>query len=244
MKGSAARNETGMGSAMKAAVSIVIPAWNEARTIGHTLRYLHEAKQRFCWWDELIVVDDGSDDGTAQAAMPFADKVIVLEANRGKGAALAAGCQYCSHPIVLLLDADLGPSVELARHLLPPLIQEQADMTIAKFPKSQTKAGFGLVKKLATVGIYMLCGYETEAPLSGQRAIRKTMLSDVHFAARFGVEVGLTIDAVRRGYVVKEVEIAFRHRETGRDWRGFMHRGKQFVEVFHTLVDRWLRPIC
>jgi len=57
----------------------------------------------------------------------------------------------------------------------------------------------------------------------------------VPFAPRFGMEIGMTVDAVRAGYRVKEVELPLTHRATGKTLRGFLHRGRQlrdFVAVY------------
>lgn len=230
---------------MQPSVSIVIPAWNEGQTIGITLEALCKEKELNGWWDEIIVIDDGSEDDTYEQALPWADKVILHQHNKGKGAALQAGCKHASHPILLLLDADLGVSVIHAYKLLDPIISNQADMTIARFTAPIKKGGFGLVKGLAVHGIYWLSGYKTNAPLSGQRAIRKQMVERMNGLSKgFGIEVGLTIDAAKSGYRIYEVEIPFQHRETGRNWHGFVHRGKQFVSVGRTLLDKWLHPIC
>jgi glycosyltransferase involved in cell wall biosynthesis len=230
---------------VRSLVSIVIPAWNEGQTIGITLQALHKEKEKNNWWDELIVIDDGSIDDTYEQALPWADKVILHQHNKGKGAALQAGCREASHPILLLLDADLGVSAARAYKLLEPIISNQADMTIARFAAPIKKGGFGLVKGLAVHGIYWLSGYRTKAPLSGQRAIRKQILKNMNDLSQgFGIEVGLTIDVAKRGYRICEVDIPFQHRETGRNWRGFIHRGKQFISVGRTLLDKWLHPVC
>lgn len=230
---------------MRTKVSIVIPAWNEAEVIAETLRALCVAREEERWWDELIVVNDGSDDGTAMIAAQWADRVITIERNIGKGAALQRGCQEAQHPVIVLLDADLGQSAVHAKRLIVPIVEEGAHMTIAVFPKLQQKAGFGIVKRIASLGIFWLSGYKTRAPLSGQRAIRKEVANHMNrFAHRFGVEVGMTIDVVRHGFVISEVEVPFQHREHGRTLEGFVHRGKQFIAVFRTLLDRWLNPSC
>ncbi len=230
---------------MQPSVSIIIPAWNEAQSISKTLKSLHDSKKNKSWWNELIVVDDGSSDDTYEQALPWVDKMILHQKNKGKGEALQSGCKHASCPILLLLDADLEETAKYAVDLLEPIIKNQADMTIAKFTNPSKKAGLGLVKNLAFYGIYGLSGYQSEAPLSGQRAILKSALERINgFSTGFGIEVGLTIDAARRGYRICEIETNLRHRETGRDWNGFKHRGKQFISVGRTLLDKWLHPIC
>jgi hypothetical protein len=80
------------------------------------------------------------------------------------------------------------------------------------------------------------CGFEASAPISGQRALSGRALEDVlPFAADFGMEVGMTIDAVRAGYRVSEIELDLEHRATGRTAAGFLHRARQlrdFVRVY------------
>lgn len=223
-------------------VTIIIPAWNESARLSATLRQLRltqfEGTNRV--WDELIVVDDGSSDDTCEQAMQWADRVIVHPRNKGKGAALTEGWKRAQNGIVVFLDADLGESARYVGQLLPPLQEGAADMVIAKLPRPQTKGGWGLVRRIARFGIHRLSGYTTDSPLSGQRAMRREVLEAAgNLADRFGIEVGLTIDAVRGGFRVMELEMPFRHRETGRDWTGILHRGKQFVQISRTLLAKW-----
>ncbi len=228
---------------MQPSVSIVIPAWNEGETLGPTIHALKQMRDGYRW-DELIVVDDGSEDNTFELAFPLADQVIRHSRNRGKGASLETGWRRAKGEIVMFLDADLGPSSAYCYKLLEPVIDRSVDMAIARFPASGRKAGFGLVKTLAVRGIYYLSGFRATAPLSGQRAVRRSVLERVGgLSAGFGVEVGLTIDAARAGFRIEEVPVPFRHRETGRDWEGFRHRGRQFVSVGRTLLHKWRHPV-
>ncbi len=232
---------------MKHSVSIVIPASNEAETIPVTLGVLDEVRERLSesWWSELIVVDDGSTDHTYDKALPWADHIIRHSKKRGKGEALDSGWKTAKGDIVLFLDADLGGSVRHAADLLAPIVEGEADMTIAVLPAPARKGGFGIVKGLARQGIYRLSGFEAAAPLSGQRAVRKEVLEKIGGLTKgFGIEVGLTIDAARAGCRIREVPVPFRHRETGRDWSGFCHRGKQFLSVSKTLLRKWRHPVC
>jgi hypothetical protein len=83
------------------------------------------------------------------------------------------------------------------------------------------------------------CGLRTRAPLSGQRALRARVLADVlPFADGFGMEVGMTIDAVRAGYRVLEVELDLTHRATGRTPAGFLHRARQLRDVMRAYRAR------
>lgn len=217
-------------------VSVVIPAYNEVDAIGATLRAIRE---RFIC-QELIVVDDGSVDGTGELAKKWADLVVRFPVNRGKGTALQTGWQLAKGDVVMLLDGDLRESAAEAAHLLSPVLDDVCDMAVAVLPPPRTKAGMGLAKGLAHHGIRLLTGFETAAPLSGQRAIRREILQRMGKLDKgFGVEVGLTVDALRAGYRVKEIPVSFSHRETGNDWPGYCHRGKEFVAISRTLCRKW-----
>lgn len=228
-------------------ITVVIPAWNEAERIGSTLQHLRQLhRSQGSIFHEIIVVDDGSSDDSWRIAERFADRVIRHARRRGKGAAMETGWREAKGDVLVFLDADLGESAVHADALVQPVQDGEADMTIAKLPPARTKGGFGLVRRLAVGGIRHLGGggFFPEAPLSGQRAVKREVLESVGGLARgFGIEVGLTIDALRRGYRVLEVEVPFRHRETGRDWSGFVHRGRQFWWVGMALLQRWRRPI-
>ncbi|MGI6082962.1 MAG: glycosyltransferase family 2 protein [Limnochordia bacterium] len=216
-------------------IGVVIPAWNEAGRIVSTLL----AVQSIPLVDEVWVIDDGSTDSTASEARAAGARVVSLERNQGKGRALQVGVHVCPTEIIMVLDADLEHSAVEAAALLPPVLNGEADMTIARFPR-QKPAGLGLVRGLARWGIRKLTGLTMESPLSGQRAARKDVFTSVRFAEGWGIEVALTIDAARRGYRIKEIPVNMTHRETHRDWQGFVHRGRQFVAVGRELVPRLL----
>ena len=73
---------------------------------------------------------------------------------------------------------------------------------------------------------------EVNSPLSGQRAMSKEVLSALTpFHEAYGVELGMTLKALAKGFRVQEVMTTMKHNETGRDLKGFIHRGKQFVDI-------------
>jgi hypothetical protein len=151
-------------------------------------------------------------------------------------------------PIILLLDADLGDSSVEGEKLIAPVLAKDADMTIGIFGRSRPSSiqkfgaksgGMGLVVKAARIGIKALTGYTLCAPLSGQRALRREILERAGgFAGRFGVEVGLSVDALRMGYKIVEVPVNMVHRASGRNLRGALHRAQQLMDVIHTLAGK------
>lgn len=218
---------------MKPKVSVLIPAYNEATQIRETVT----AAKAIPEVDEVVVVDDGSTDSTDVEAIRAGAFVIELEKNRGKGGAVQAGLRYVHGDVVLLLDGDLGHSARYGRDLLGPILNGQADLVIGAFPNHGTKSGFGLVEGFGRAIIRLLGGIDAQSPLSGQRAVRRDVLDGLNgIAPGFGMEVAMTVGALRRGFAVREVEVPFTHSKTGKDLPGFKHRLKQLIHIFWATV--------
>lgn len=216
-------------------VAVLVPAHNESGRIGATVIAALAVPEV----TRVVVVDDGSRDDTAEQAEAAGAKVVRLAFNVGKGAALEAGAaRVANADVIVLLDGDLADTAVQASTLLAPVLGGVADMSIATFPRPEGKAGFGLVKGLARRGIARMGnGFEASAPLSGQRALTAECLEIVRpFASGYGVEVALTVRALRAGLRVIEVPTTMAHAATGRDASGFVHRGRQFVHVLIALT--------
>lgn len=211
----------------------IVPAYDEAARIAATVRALRAVPAV----GEIIVVDDGSSDGTADIARTEGATVL-RQRNAGKGAALRAGVLATTADVVAFIDADLGDTAAVAGPLAEPVLLGEADMTIAAPPPSGP-SGFGLVEGFARWGIARASGFEGSRPLSGQRALRREIVERFGIAGRFGVEVALTIDAVRAGYRVREVPFPIEHDRTGRNLAGFVHRAKQGLDVAAVLATRF-----
>lgn len=217
-------------------VTAIIPAYNEEARIAVTILALRTVSGL----DQIIVVDDGSTDSTAAAAESAGADVLVLERNLGKGGAMNAGARAAAGDVLLFLDADLGGTAAEAGKLLEPVLNGDADMTIAQFHSGTEKGGgFGLAVGLARIGIRFFTGRKMRSPLSGQRALRKEVWEKVGgIAPGFGAEVALTIDTVKCGFRVVEVAVEMTHRVTRRDWNGIRHRARQFADIAKSLIGR------
>jgi glycosyltransferase involved in cell wall biosynthesis len=220
-------------------VSAVIPAYNEGERIAATVRALAAALDATFPGDhEILVVDDGSRDDTAARAQEAGARVLSLQQNQGKGAALTAGFTDAGGGMLLMVDADLGETAGKALVLLELLQNGAADMTIATFKKTDG-GGFGLVKRLAAWGLRRHGAPALRAPLSGQRALTREAWERIgRLDAGFGLEMGLNLDAFRLGLRVVEVPTDLAHRVTGRDVAGFRHRARQFRDILICLLRR------
>jgi glycosyl transferase family 2 len=199
--------------------AVLIAARDEEDTIAATVEALREQFPGA----EVIVADDGSRDRTAVTAERAGARVVRL-LKRGKGQALALGELEAPDGALLLCDADL-------RGDLRPLADGDADLAVAAFTERQG-GGFGLAKRSGQALVRAFSGYEPAEPLSGQRLLSAEARERCFpTAAGFGCEVRMTIDAVRSGLRVVEVELPLSHRWTSRDARGFAHRGRQLLDA-------------
>lgn len=214
-------------------VSIIVPAYNEEKKIKDTLLGIVNIDEI----NEIIVVDDGSSDNTEKMAKSVNNdkvKVFKLDKNRGKGYALNYGLDIAmkNANIIGFLDGDLGSSSSETVKLIKPVINNEVDVTIAKFPPAKKKGGMGFVKRLAKESVLEMTGVELDATISGQRIFKREVLEKFkEIPYGYGVEVGMTIDILKYGYSIKEVLVNMTHSETGRDLKGFIHRGKQFYHI-------------
>lgn len=220
---------------MTGRVVALVPARNEVDRVGATVRALRGLV------DEVVVVDDGSTDGTASAALAAGARVLRLARRRGKGSALEGALRRLPPADVwLLADADLGASARELAAVLAPVRSGRADLAVARFPPA-AGGGFGLVKRAAARAIRALTGLEVAEPLSGQRAVSGRALAACRPLARgFGVETAMTIDAVRAGLRVVEVPATLTHRPTGRSLAGFAHRARQGLDIALAVAVRAL----
>lgn len=216
---------------MPDSLAAIVAAHNEADRIGETVKALRQALPAAVVW----VADDASSDGTAEVAMSAGARVVSRGRSHGKGGNVGAAAEAVlseDEPpaLVLLCDGDLGDSAARLVPLVAAVEAGECDLAVAAFA-NRVGGGFGLALGFAHRAIRRLCGFDAKAPISGQRAMRTEVLREVlPFARGYGMEIGMTVDAVRAGYRVKEYELDLSHRATGRSFPGFLHRGRQLVD--------------
>lgn len=225
---------------MSSYVSIIIPAYNESDKIKKTL----ESIKNIASISEILVIDDGSSDDTFEKAKTYESekiKVFKLEKNSGKGFALNYGLKKSleKSDIIGFLDGDLGETACEVEKLIIPILENKCDVTIAKFPPAKKKGGLGFVKNLAKQSVLDMTGVELTSTLSGQRIFKKEVLEKFDkIPYGYGVEVGMTIDILKYGYHIEEILVNMTHSETGRNLKGFIHRGKQYYHIKKVLREK------
>lgn len=227
------------GAGKNDGLTAIVAARNEADRIAGTVRALRDAFPGVRVW----VADDASADGTAEAAMVAGAEVVRRGRPHGKGGNVTAAAEAAlsAEPaprIVLLCDGDLGASAARLAPLVEAARQGECDLAVACFSR-RVGGGFGVALGFARWVIRRLCGLELRAPISGQRAMRVEVLrAALPFAPGYGMEIGMTVDAARAGFRLREYELELEHRATGRDLRGFLHRAGQLRDFLRVYLSR------
>ncbi len=238
---------------MSSDTSVIVTAHNEADRIGATLTALAFAFPGAA----VFVADDASTDATPEIARQAGAVLVRSERPVGKGAAATraardalervegslegeapAGDGGAGTSVFVLCDGDLGESACELQPLVQAVRSGRAEMAVAAFSR-RVGGGLGLAVAFARWAIRRRCGFSARAPISGQRALSRRALEDVlPFAHGFGMEVGMTIDAVRSGHGVIEMELDLHHRATARTPAGFFHRARQLMDFLRAYAAR------
>jgi glycosyltransferase involved in cell wall biosynthesis len=223
---------------------VLIAARDEASRLDATIAALRGALPGA----ELWVADDGSSDGTAAVAAAAGARVAGAGRALGKGGTMTLAARSAlaeldsrapgEEPVFLLCDGDLGASAAELGALVDLVGSGSVDVAIGAFARS-SGGGFGIALAFARWALRRRCGMRARAPISGQRALRARALRQVlPFARGYGMELGMSIDAVRGGLRVQELELELSHRVSGRTAAGFAHRGRQLADFVRVYVDR------
>jgi len=204
----------------------LIPAYNEERTIRRTIHVVQHVELI----DEIIVVNDGSVDRTAEiVAEELGVFLLNLPENRGKGGAVRAGLDRTSAEVVLLLDADLvGLRRQHIIDLVTPVLSGKAKATMGVF--TEGRAMTDLAQLLAP-------------KLSGQRAMLRELLAGVDMEdTRFGIEVAINRHLEELGVEIYEVPLDNLSQYTKEEkmglWKGIAARASMYYDVMKILVGR------
>ncbi len=236
-------------------VSVVIPALDEERTVGHVVTTLREhLVDRVGLIDELVVIDADSTDATAARARDAGARVVSQSAvlpeagpGSGKGEALWKGLAATSGELIVFIDADvvdIGPGFVVG--LLGPLLADtELALTKASYDRplqvgeTVTPSGGGRVTELLARPLLATFWPELAwiaQPLAGEYAGRRTVLESLPFVRGYGVELALLIDLAERygPDAIAQVDLGRRRHEH----QPLPALGKMAAELLHVALDR------
>jgi glycosyltransferase involved in cell wall biosynthesis len=200
-------------------LSIVVPVFNERTTIVEVLRRVDAA----CADKEILVVDDGSTDGTRgvlldpASTLPAAVRVILQDRNRGKGAALRRGFAEARGAIVIIQDADLELNPADYARLLPPIERGEASVVYgSRFLEARrggSEAHYYLANRLLTSLSNLVTGLRLSDVWTGYKVFRREVLTGIVLEEdRFGFEPEVTAAIARGGWTIAEVPVSYQPR--------------------------------
>lgn len=199
-------------------LSVVIPVYNEERNIAEIIKRVKESNMAY----EIVVVDDGSRDGTRQVLKELDGRdglrVILHEKNKGKGAAVRTGLEAASGDVILIQDADLEYSPHDYPVLLQPIEDGVADVVYgSRFlggPRRVAMFWHMLANQLLTFMTNVLYDTILSDMETGYKVFRREVIAGIKLRSdRFDFEPEFTAKILKRHYRIYEVPISFNPRD-------------------------------
>lgn len=193
-------------------VTVIIPAWNEEKTIGNVVKFcLSHALV-----SEVIVVDDRSDDNTVKEA-EAAGAFVVLSERQGKGYSMKEGIAIADNELIVFLDGDIDPyPPETINKLVQPLLNDESDFVKACFSRNAGRITELVAKPLLSILYPQLAAFSQ--PLSGMIAGRRVFFEKIDFFIDYGVDIGILIDMHYMDVRISEVSIGYIQNKS-KPWR-------------------------
>jgi len=200
-------------------VSVVIPTYNEEKSIAEVVRKVLELKLK----KEIVVVDDGSTCDTEKILSHFIKdnevKFIKHKKNEGKGCAVRTGVKNATGEIVVIQDADLEYPPSQIPKLIKPILDGETDVVFGSRFLGRIE-GMSLTNrvgnKFLTFMARLLYGSNITDMETGHKAFRRSVIDDIESTAtRFEIEPEITAKVLMKGYKIVEIPIDYKARKKG-----------------------------
>ena len=206
-------------------LSVIMPVYNERETLSEILAQVRVVGLE----KEIVVVDDGSTDGTRDILREEEKKgdlkVFYHEANQGKGAAVRTGLEHASGDVIIIQDADLEYDPREYPRLLKPILEGEAEVVYGSRSLVFQETMFflqSLGNKIVTLATNLLYGIALSDMDTCYKVFRAEVIKSVPLhSRRFEFEPEITAKLLKRGYRIHEVPISYKGRE--------YHEGKKLT---------------
>lgn len=236
----------------KKVLSVIIPVFNERPFVRECIFKVNKATKALGLDNEIIVVDDGSSDGTAEELQAIkkeipALKIFVQSVNKGKGAALQRGIKEATGEFMLFQDADLEYNPDDIARLLEPLLHGQADVVYgSRFTISPERKILNFHHQAGNQFLTLLSNLATGLNLTdmetGYKAFRSDILKSIPLkSCRFGIEPEITAKIAKRHCTIYEVPISYNGRSCG---EGKKITWKDGFAAIYTMLKYWMIDDC
>jgi glycosyltransferase involved in cell wall biosynthesis len=223
-------------------LSVIIPVFNEARTVAALIEKVRAVKLE----KEIIIVNDGSSDGTREALGPYEHiegiRVHHSPVNLGKGASVRIGFSYANGDLVTIQDADLELDPEEYHHLIQPVLDGQADVVYGSRFHGGRKGQltFYLANRALASLTNALYGSSLSDIETCYKVFRRDVIPALRLrASRFEIEPEITSQVLKHGFRIVEVPIGYQPR--GKE-EGKKISWKDGFNAVYTLISQRLQP--
>lgn len=221
-------------------VGIIIPAYNEEQNIGKTLSLMpRNISDKF----EVIVIDDGSKDKTIEIANQFDTTVIRHPKNKGNGAAIQTGLDYCrdnGKEIVLIIDADGQHEPRYIKDFIKPIVEDGYDYVIGN--RFRYHYNMRLVKKVASRIMSFVVSFvlrqKISDPTMGFRALSKRVIKLTYFESDYSITLEMLFKIVPY-FRTCQIPIKINERVYG---QSFIKLKRYFYKTFFSFIKYFLFP--
>ncbi len=222
---------------LQPAISVIIPAFNEEKTISSVISSTLSVMDNFGMPYEIIVVDDGSNDGTFLNASRLKATVLSNQTNHGKGYSLRRGFQAAQGEIIVTIDSDGAHDPKEIPDLVRPLLNGSDAVSGSRFMGS----GKNFTTRINRIGNFMmntsimiLTGKRITDSQSGFRAFKTNFLKSLNLeACGFEIEAEITVKGLKNGFRVDEIPIGCQSRRYNVSKVKILRDG---IRIFRTIL--------